>query len=122
MIVMPDADLDKTVDALVGAAYGSAGERCMAISVAVLVGDVGDQIVPKLAERCRELNVTQGMDLTAEMGPIVTAAAKARIEATSPPEPTKAPIWWSMDVVSAWMAMKTGSGWAVHCLTTSNPA
>ena len=80
MMVMPDADLEKTVDALIGAAYGSAGERCMAISVAVLVGDVADQIVPMLAQRCRELNITDGMDLTAEMGPIVTAQAKERIE------------------------------------------
>lgn len=80
MVVMPDADLEKAVDALIGAAYGSAGERCMAISVAVLVGDVADKIVPMLAERCRELNVTDGMDLSAEMGPIVTAAAKQRIE------------------------------------------
>ena len=51
MVVMPDANLDQAVDALVGAAYGSAGERCMAISVAVLVGDVADRIVPLLAER-----------------------------------------------------------------------
>ena len=80
MMVMPDADLEKTVDALIGAAYGSAGERCMAISVAVLVGDVADQIVPMLAQRCRELNITDGMDLAAEMGPIVTAQAKERIE------------------------------------------
>ena len=80
MVVMPDADLEKTVDALVGAAYGSAGERCMAISVAVLVGDVADKIMPMLAQRCRELNVTDGMDLSAEMGPIVTAQAKERIE------------------------------------------
>ena len=55
MMVMLDADLDKTVDALVGSAYGSAGERCMAISVAVLVGDVGDKIVPQLAERAAAL-------------------------------------------------------------------
>ncbi|MGB0957773.1 MAG: aldehyde dehydrogenase family protein, partial [Litorivicinus sp.] len=53
MVVMPDADLDKTVDALIGAAYGSAGERCMAISVAVLVGNAGDQIIGQLADRCR---------------------------------------------------------------------
>jgi malonate-semialdehyde dehydrogenase (acetylating)/methylmalonate-semialdehyde dehydrogenase len=53
MVVMPDADLEQAVDALIGAAYGSAGERCMAISVAVLVGDIADKIVPKLAERAR---------------------------------------------------------------------
>ncbi len=53
LVVMPDADLDQAVDALVGAAYGSAGERCMAISVAVAVGDVADKLVPRLAERAR---------------------------------------------------------------------
>ncbi|MPQ87300.1 aldehyde dehydrogenase family protein, partial [Pseudomonas sp. MAFF 730085] len=53
MVVMPDADIDRTVDALIGAAYGSAGERCMAISVAVLVGDVADKVVAALAERAK---------------------------------------------------------------------
>ena len=80
MVVMPDADLDQAVDALVGAAYGSAGERCMAISVAVLVGDVGDKIVPKLAERARALKINNGMELDAEMGPVVTREALQRIE------------------------------------------
>ncbi len=79
MVVMPDADLDQAVDALVGSAYGSAGERCMAISVAVLVGGVADQIVPRLAERAKALQVLDGMNLAAEMGPIVTAAARERI-------------------------------------------
>ncbi|MEE3168624.1 MAG: aldehyde dehydrogenase family protein, partial [Pseudomonadota bacterium] len=79
MVVMPDADLDKAVDALIGAAYGSAGERCMAISVAVLVGDVADKIMPRLAERARALKVKNGEQLDAEMGPIVTAAAHQRI-------------------------------------------
>ncbi len=79
MVVMPDADLDKAVDALVGAAYGSAGERCMAISVAVLVGDVADGIVAQLAERAKALKVKNGMQLDAEMGPIVTPQAHERI-------------------------------------------
>ncbi|WP_295315272.1 CoA-acylating methylmalonate-semialdehyde dehydrogenase [Roseobacter sp.] len=79
MLVMPDADLEKAVDALVGAAYGSAGERCMAISVATLVGDVGDKIVPMLAERARGLNIKNGLEMDAEMGPIVTSAAHQRI-------------------------------------------
>ena len=79
MVVMPDADLDQAVDALIGAAYGSAGERCMAISVAVLVGDVADRIVPKLAERARALKICNGMELDAEMGPIVTRQALDRI-------------------------------------------
>jgi malonate-semialdehyde dehydrogenase (acetylating) / methylmalonate-semialdehyde dehydrogenase len=80
MIVMPDADLEQAVDALIGSAYGSAGERCMAISVAVLVGDIADKILPKLAERTRSLKIKNGMELDAEMGPIVTKEAKARIE------------------------------------------
>ena len=79
MVVMPDADIDQAVDALIGSAYGSAGERCMAISVAVLVGDVADRIVPKLAERARALKVLDGENLDAEMGPIVTRAALERI-------------------------------------------
>ncbi len=79
MVVMPDADLDQAVNALIGAAYGSAGERCMAISVAVLVGDVAEKIMPKLIERTRTLKVLNGTNLAAEMGPIVTAAAHARI-------------------------------------------
>ncbi|TBR74559.1 MAG: CoA-acylating methylmalonate-semialdehyde dehydrogenase [Burkholderiaceae bacterium] len=79
MVVMPDADLDQAVDALIGSAYGSAGERCMAISVAVLVGDVADQLVPRLAERAKTLKIKNGTALDAEMGPIVTAAAHARI-------------------------------------------
>ena len=80
MVVMPDADLDQAIDALVGAGYGSAGERCMAISVAVLVGDVADKIIPRLAERARNLVVKNGMEPDAEMGPIVTRQALERIE------------------------------------------
>ncbi|WP_449432121.1 CoA-acylating methylmalonate-semialdehyde dehydrogenase [Pseudomonas putida] len=79
LVVMPDADLEKTIDALIGAAYASAGERCMAISVAVLVGDVADQVVAALAARARELRITDGRDLKAEMGPIVSRAALHRI-------------------------------------------
>ncbi|MBV7540143.1 CoA-acylating methylmalonate-semialdehyde dehydrogenase [Acidovorax sp. sic0104] len=79
MVVMPDADVDQVVDALIGAGYGSAGERCMAISVAVLVGDVADKVVPQLLERTKTLKVLNGTNLAAEMGPIVTAAAHARI-------------------------------------------
>ena len=80
MVVMPDADIEQTVDALVGAAYGSAGERCMAISVAVLVGDVADKIIPLVAERAKKLKIKNGMELDAEMGPIVTRQALERIE------------------------------------------
>ncbi|MBP6252331.1 MAG: CoA-acylating methylmalonate-semialdehyde dehydrogenase [Rubrivivax sp.] len=80
MVVMPDADLEQTVDALIGSAYGSAGERCMAISVAVLVGEVAERIVPRLAERAKALKIGNGMAPEAEMGPIVTREARERIE------------------------------------------
>ncbi|MBP0638035.1 CoA-acylating methylmalonate-semialdehyde dehydrogenase [Cupriavidus sp. AcVe19-6a] len=80
LVVMPDADIDQAVDALIGAAYGSAGERCMAISVAVLVGEVADKIVPLVAERARNLVIGNGMDATSEMGPVVTRQALERIE------------------------------------------
>lgn len=73
MIVMPDADLDQVVDALMGAAYGSAGERCMAISVAVPVGhDTAERLIERLVPKVRALNIGPGTDPDAEMGPLVT--------------------------------------------------
>ena len=80
LVVMPDADLDQAVDALIGAAYGSAGERCMAISVAVAVGSVSDKLVEALIPRVRALKIKSGMEVDAEMGPVVTAAHKEKIE------------------------------------------
>ena len=80
LVVLPDADLDQAVDGLIGAGYGSAGERCMAISVAVLVGAVADQVVARLAARARALTIGDGMDPAAEMGPVVTREALERIE------------------------------------------
>jgi len=80
MVVMPDADMGMAVDALIGAAYGSAGERCMAISVAVAIGEAGDQLVASLAERVATLKIGDGMAAGMEMGPVVTRAAKERIE------------------------------------------
>ena len=79
LVVMPDADLDQAVDALVGAAYGSAGERCMAISVAVAVGAVADELVERLAARARKLKVGPGLTPGVEMGPLVTAAHRDRV-------------------------------------------
>lgn len=80
MIVMPDADLDQAADALIGAGYGSAGERCMAISIAVAVGDVGDKLIQKLLPRIDNLRVRNGMEGDADMGPLVTAQHKAKVE------------------------------------------
>ena len=80
-IIMPDADMDKAVDALMGAAYGSAGERCMAISVAVTVGDkTGDELIKLMSPKIQALKVAPYTDETAEMGPVVTKDAKERIE------------------------------------------
>lgn len=81
LVVMPDANLDQAVDALIGAAYGSAGERCMAISVAVAVGSVADKLVEALIPRVKALKIKNGMEPDAEMGPLVTAAHKAKVEA-----------------------------------------
>ena len=72
MIVMPDADLDQVVDGLIGAGYGSAGERCMALSVAVAVGDVGDKLIKKLTPRVQSLKVGPGTDPEVEMGPLIS--------------------------------------------------
>jgi malonate-semialdehyde dehydrogenase (acetylating)/methylmalonate-semialdehyde dehydrogenase len=79
LVVMPDADLDKTVDALMGAGYGSAGERCMAVSVAVAVGGVGDALMERLAPRVRALKVGPGNDPASEMGPLVTKEHLAKV-------------------------------------------
>jgi len=80
MVIMPDADLDQVADALIGAAYGSAGERCMAISVAVCVGDaVADKLVSMLKPRVEALKIGHAMDPDAEMGPLVTAAHLAKV-------------------------------------------
>lgn len=72
LIVMPDADLDGAVNALMGAAYGSAGERCMAISVAVAVGDIADELVAKLAAKTRELKIGNGAEKGLDMGPLIS--------------------------------------------------
>ena len=80
MIVMPDADLDQAADALIGAAYGSAGERCMAISIAVAVGEVGDELIARLLPRIDQLKIGNGMQRDSDMGPLVTAEHKAKVE------------------------------------------
>jgi malonate-semialdehyde dehydrogenase (acetylating)/methylmalonate-semialdehyde dehydrogenase len=78
-VVMPDADLDFTTNHLTAAGYGSAGQRCMAISVAVAVGDVADELVERLRAKALEVKVGPGLDPESEMGPVVTAAARDRI-------------------------------------------
>jgi len=81
MIIMPDADMDQAVDAAMGAAYGSAGERCMAISAVLAVGDeTADRFVERLAPKVRALKIGQFDEPGVEMGPVITAESKARIE------------------------------------------
>lgn len=80
MIVMPDADLAQAADALIGAAYGSAGERCMAISIAVAVGDVADRLIAKLLPRIDQLKIGNGLHADSDMGPLVTALHKSKVE------------------------------------------
>nr|WP_321463574.1 CoA-acylating methylmalonate-semialdehyde dehydrogenase [uncultured Cohaesibacter sp.] len=80
MIVMPDADMDQAADALMGAAFGSAGERCMAVSVAVPIGaETAARLVSSLKPKVEALKIGPSSDETAEMGPVITAAAKERI-------------------------------------------
>lgn len=80
MVIMPDADVDDVVNALLGAAYGSAGERCMAISVAVVVGDeTADRLIEKLAPRVKALRVGAHTDLDADMGPLITREHRAKV-------------------------------------------
>ena len=79
-VVMPDCDLDQAVNGLMGAAYGSAGERCMAQSVAVAVGGIGDKLVSSLAQKVEALKVGPGMDKQSEMGPLVTKEHLAKVE------------------------------------------
>ncbi|HLI96060.1 MAG TPA: CoA-acylating methylmalonate-semialdehyde dehydrogenase, partial [Candidatus Baltobacteraceae bacterium] len=79
MVVMPDADLDAAADALVSAAYGSAGQRCMAISASVTVGDAGDALMKRVVERIGKVNIGPGSDRGNDMGPVINAAARDRI-------------------------------------------
>jgi malonate-semialdehyde dehydrogenase (acetylating)/methylmalonate-semialdehyde dehydrogenase len=79
MVVLPDADIEMAADAAVSAAYGSAGERCMAISVVVAVGDVGDPLVAAIAKRLPAIKVGPGTDPSNEMGPVITAEHRDKV-------------------------------------------
>ncbi|MFE0771542.1 CoA-acylating methylmalonate-semialdehyde dehydrogenase [Streptomyces sp. NPDC058861] len=79
MLVLPDADLDAAADAAVSAAYGSAGERCMAISAVVAVGSIADELVDKIRERAEKIKIGPGTDPASEMGPLITAAHRDKV-------------------------------------------
>lgn len=78
-IILPDADMDSAADNLTAAAFGSAGERCMAVSVAVAVGEAADPLVKKLAERAQNITVGNGLNSSSDMGPVITPAARDRV-------------------------------------------
>ena len=79
LVVLPDANLDQAVDALVASSYGSAGERCMATSVAVAVGAIGDELIERLAPRVRSLKIGGGMEPDLDMGPLISAAHRTKV-------------------------------------------
>ncbi|MFF8015156.1 CoA-acylating methylmalonate-semialdehyde dehydrogenase [Streptomyces sp. NPDC007929] len=79
MLVLPDADLELAADQAINAAYGSAGERCMAVSVVVAVGDIGDALVGKIAERAKNLRIGPGNDPASEMGPLITREHRDKV-------------------------------------------
>ncbi len=79
MVVMPDAVIDKTVDGIIGSAFGAAGQRCMAGSVVVTVGDAHEQLMPPLVEASRALQVGDGLDEGSDVGPVISCAARDRI-------------------------------------------
>jgi malonate-semialdehyde dehydrogenase (acetylating) / methylmalonate-semialdehyde dehydrogenase len=79
MVVMPDAVIDKTVDGILGSAFGAAGQRCMAGSVVVTVGDAHEQLIGPLVEATRALHVGDGLDESSEVGPVISCAARDRI-------------------------------------------
>ncbi len=79
MVVMPDAVIDKTVDGIIGSAFGAAGQRCMAGSVVVTVGDAHEQLMPPLVEATRALHVGDGLDQSVDVGPVVSCTARDRI-------------------------------------------
>ncbi len=80
LIVMPDANINQAVDGIMGAAYGSAGERCMAVSVAVAVGDIADDLVSKITKKAETLNVAPWTDSKSDMGPVISLEHKTKIE------------------------------------------
>ena len=118
-VILPDADLDLAADAMVNAGFGSAGERCMAISACVAVGPIADELVAKIAERAATIKTGDGTG-DADMGPLVTKAHRDKVaSATSTPARPTAPRS-SLDGRQrrSPTAGRTGSGWDPPCSTT----
>ena len=118
MIVMPDADMDQAVDALIGAGYGSAGERCMAVSVAVPVGQkTADILMEKLVPRVESLKIGPSTDAQADYGPMITRRIWKKSRATSTSASRKARSSSSMAAASSCRATRMATSWAAACST-----
>jgi len=121
MVILPDADLDQAADALIGSAYGSAGERCMAISVAVTVGDAtADALIERLAPRVKNLKMGPYSDPTAEMGPLVTKQHFEKVKGYVDTGVLEAPNWSSTVGASRSPGMSPVIFWAVACSIKCN--
>ena len=108
MVVLPDADLDLAADAAVNAGFGSAGERCMAISVLVAVDPIGDELVGKISERIAALTVGPGSAEGSDMGPLVTGSTATRSRAIWTAASPTAPRWPSTAVTTRAAAAADG--------------
>ena len=101
MIVLPDADIDMAADAAVSAAYGSAGERCMAVSVVVAVGDVADPLIDAIKERLPKVKVGPGLEPDSEMGPLITREHRDKVAGLPRHAPPSRARRWSPTAASS---------------------
>src|ERR1700745_1763115 len=101
MVVMPDAVIDKTVEGILGSAFGAAGQRCMAGSVRVPVGDAHQQLLGPLVEATKALTLGDGIDERSDVGPVISCDARDRIAGWSPRVWTPGPRCWAPDGNSA---------------------
>ncbi len=120
MIVMPDADMDQAVDALIGAGYGSAGERCMAVSVAVPVGEkTADMLLQKLIPRVESLKIGPSTDAQADYGPMITTRASGKGQRLCRSRRQgRRQASWSTAAASSCRATSTAISWAAVCSIT----
>lgn len=121
MLVLPDADLDLAADSAINAAYGSAGERCMAISVVVAVGETADPLIGKIKERADHLRIGPGDDPASEMGPLITKVHRDKVASYVTGAAPRAPMSSSTAPATPSRATRTGTGSASPSWTTSRP-
>ena len=121
MVVLPDADIDMAADAAVCAAYGSSGERCMAISVVVAVGDVGDPLVAAIKERLPKIKVGPGTDPASEMGPLVTREHRDKVASYLDKAAEQGATVVDGRARGTAFTARTASSWASRSSTTSSP-